>query len=207
MRAAVALGAWLVGAGCGRLGFDSSGDGGTAGDDGGDASGSDGDGGPNGIERCNGLDDDNDTVIDEDACAEGCRGLTRLGRGYMLCEMNVTWFQARDICAAAGLQLVRIDDAAENAFVRAALDPLTNPQGWIGANDIEVEDTWRWLDGTQFWQGNQTGSPVGGRFSAWQSNQPDDQQGVQDCAESIPMALWLDEPCEAALDNPFCEAN
>ena len=101
----------------------------------------------------------------------------------MLCNMSVTWVAARDRCVQAGMTLVRVDDAAENTFIRTHVDPLANPQVWLGANDVELEGTWRWLD------------------------EPDDRQAVEDCAESFPQGMWGDQPCNdaAALDVVFCE--
>lgn len=101
-------------------------------------------------------------------------------------------------------RLVRIDDAAENAFVHgllvavnASLTTTVADGGgaryaWIGADDLSVEGEWRWREeGDQFWSGNNTGSPVGGLYNNWAvgapfigsgQSEPDDFGGNQDAA-------------------------
>lgn len=205
---ALVAGAVLVLGACGRIGFGVGDSGGADGRVGGGGDGAGADAWPAGTERCNGIDDDGDDMIDEGVCPATCGGIVREGRSYMLCTTSITAVEARALCAASGMHLIRIDDAAENLFVRSLVDPLPNPQAWIGATDEAVEREWRWADGTQFWQGNQTGAPVGGLFSAWASGHPADQQGATDCAESIPVdALWLDAACNdaATIDVAFCE--
>lgn len=101
-------------------------------------------------------------------------------------------------------RLVRIDDAAENAFVHgllvavnASLTTTVADGGgaryaWIGADDLSAEGEWRWREeGEQFWSGNNTGSPVGGLYNNWAigsppigsgQSEPDDFGGNQDAA-------------------------
>ncbi len=81
------------------------------------------------------------------------------------------------------MHLVRVDDAAENAFLRATANTV-NGAGpiWIGASDIMTERRWVWTDGTPFWTGGPGGVPIGNRYANWASGQPDDGAGNVDCA-------------------------
>ena len=81
---------------------------------------------------------------------------------------------------------------------------------WIGANDIAREDTWLWVDGTQFWQGRSNGSPVGGHYNHWGAGEPNDN-GQEDCAaiydhpDWMPANHWADTPCDQNLSS-ICES-
>ena len=60
--------------------------------------------------------------------------------------------------------LAHSTDMAEHDFV------LMNrvADAWIGANDLGVEGTWRWInDGVPFWRGLSTGGAVLSQFARW----------------------------------------
>jgi outer membrane protein assembly factor BamB len=118
------------------------------------------------------------------------------GRAYYYCTNSETWDVARDNCRSRpGLELVRVDDEAENAFVRS----IASGEAWIGANDRSAEGVWRWSagssdDGPAFWNGGPSGTAVGGLYSNWDGGQPNDFAG-QDCAEIESDGQWDDEDC------------
>jgi hypothetical protein len=92
------------------------------------------------------------------------------------------------------MYLARIDDSGENGFVVSRVG--TN--AWIGANDQGSEGVWRWSNNNdQFWQGAASGSPVGGRYSNWNSGEPNDSSG-EDCAEFQTSGGWNDLDCAEA---------
>ncbi|MEK6643662.1 MAG: lectin-like protein [Planctomycetota bacterium] len=73
-----------------------------------------------------------------------------------------TWIEGELKAQSIGGNLVTIDDAAENEFVRAT---FANYGGqphnvWIGLSDVAVENTFTWADG----------SPVG--YTAWNPGEP-----------------------------------
>ena len=60
------------------------------------------------------------------AGASGYAGASSLGdclsgayrlHTYLFCNVKLDWFTARDNCASIGMQLVRVDDDAENQYV------------------------------------------------------------------------------------------
>jgi len=61
---------------------------------------------------------------------------------YKYVDSKVSWFDARDACAADGAHLVTATSA--NYDIVSSSNACT----WIGANDIDVEGSWVWIDGT-----------------------------------------------------------
>ncbi len=111
---------------------------------------------------------------------------------YFLCEQANTTSAAETICEGlgSGWTLARINDATENAYV----DGFIGNDVWVGGTDAAVEGAWRWRDGVQFWQGNQTGTPVGGLYTHWASGEP--SGGVtESCARQKNGGLWEDRKC------------
>ncbi len=88
---------------------------------------------------------------------------------YWFCANNRNWATAEANCNNQGGHLVRLDNAAENAFVGSH---RTTTPAWTGAHDTGT-NVWSWADnGDQFWSGGSGGSAVGGLFSSWRSGQP-----------------------------------
>ena len=137
-----------------------------------------------------------------------CSSSTHNGHTYWYCTDDQTWAAADTVCRVAGMDLVRIDDATENTFVTALM--ADNWNAWIGANDIETETDWSWSRwGSQFWEGESGGSPVGGLYNNWQSGDPGSQ--ADDCAyinrndsESSIDETWESWVCTATRDY-ICE--
>ncbi|MBE9032735.1 DUF4347 domain-containing protein [filamentous cyanobacterium LEGE 11480] len=110
----------------------------------------------------------------------------------------ITWTAARDAAAARsyfGLQgyLVTVTSAAESEFVSSKLQG----QGWLGASDLAVENQWRWVTGPeagqQFWQGLGSGTPVDGRYSNWNTGEPNNSNN-EDYGQFLANGEWNDLP-------------
>ena len=124
----------------------------------------------------------------------GCAGVSYQGHDYWFCPQLRTWTDARTKCEARGYNLVRIEDATENEFVRAR----SGLGAWIGANDIATEGAWVWtFGGSKFWTGSAGGAPFGGLYSKWALLQPDNLLN-QDCGRIATDGTWTDETCVAA---------
>ncbi len=137
------------------------------------------------------------TCGDPDDCAPAAsctfaRYPGQASSGYYFCTDSPDWNQARTSCQSRpGMDLVRIDDQAENDFVT---DHLAD-DAWIGASDAGTEDLWIWVaDGDQFWQGEDNGYSVGGLYENWENNEPDDTFG-QDCGIILTDGVWNDADC------------
>lgn len=125
------------------------------------------------------------------------------GRCYLHRSEDASWSDASARCQAIGdgWDLVTIGDAEENAYV----DSILNYATWIGATDSASEGDWRWVDGTAFWSGAVDGGPVDGRYSNWNTDEPNDYFGQEDCAEYVPFNDdWNDFSCSQTLDS-LCE--
>jgi len=116
-------------------------------------------------------------------------------------SLGITWTQAkaaaeqRTYNGQAGY-LVTITSANENAF---AVDKLAG-QAWIGASDNETERIWKWVSGpeagTAFFDQN-TGQPIGGAYTNWENNEPNDFSTGEDRAHFRNNGQWNDFPNDA----------
>jgi len=100
---------------------------------------------------------------------------------YFLSSSANSWHGARTFCQRFNGDLVIINDAAENQFLRS----LTSRRFYIGLSDIKEEGTWQWVDGS-----NLTLSS-----SHWDRGEPNNL-GNEDCGEMLGGVLfWNDLPC------------
>ena len=75
-------------------------------------------------------------------------------------EQYMSWFDARDYCAAGGGALVSIDSAAELDWVVHHLNNAGHDRVWIGLNDDTTEGTFTWTDGSPMsWTGEAAERP------------------------------------------------
>ncbi|MFT3925257.1 MAG: C-type lectin domain-containing protein [Myxococcales bacterium] len=152
-----------------------------------------------GSEICDGLDNDCDGTLDEDAtCAVGCGGTVVGSRVYQVCGVTDTskkknFADARAVCAGMGATLVRVDDADENLLVNA----LRAGEGeiYLGASDLLSEGSWLWEDGTQFWTGTASGSAQAGLYNNWSAGGEPNGGTGENCAELRGDAKWQDNNC------------
>lgn len=161
---------------------------------GGDSGGSGGGGCSAGaVERCDGVDNDCDAMIDEKACATNCTGFALGDHGYMVCDVEVNANKASALCEEEGLRLAWIESADENAALLQSIEEIgSSGKGGgilevsIGATDVEKEGSWHWRGGSDFWQGGGKGSPVDGAYANWGSGRPNnsvvDVVAGEDCA-------------------------
>ncbi len=154
-------------------------------------------------EVCDGLDNNCDDLVDpKGTCPEGCVGAARGRQVYYFCGVANDASAAASQCAGFGMSLVAVNSAEENEFVRTRLATST----WTGGNDLAKEGVWRWLDGSQFWQGraNGTATPPG-TFTAWLAAQPNDSMD-EDCLVLLTGGAWYDDSCEHGGISSTCES-
>lgn len=102
----------------------------------------------------------------------------------------VTYLEARAACAAMGAHLAYLKTAALDMFAQSFVGTVDT---WIGGNDLAIEGTFEWDDGTAF------------AYTAWAEGEPnnggEDSTYQEDCviiAGSRPTKLWDDRPCDAS---------
>ncbi|KAL9970561.1 hypothetical protein ACROYT_G022960 [Oculina patagonica] len=105
----------------------------------------------------------------------GCRdpvpGIESLsGSSYMLFTAPETWNNASDSCKCLGAQLVKIESAAENNFLKRTFLTSSGLSFWIGLNDQIDEGKWKWTDGTPL-----------EIYNNWSNGNPNNYGGNQNC--------------------------
>ncbi|MBT9560352.1 MAG: CotH kinase family protein [Myxococcales bacterium] len=163
-----------------------------------------------GATACGADCDDGDGLVSPfqvDVCSDGvdqdCNGVTDDGAACPLactptavpnlltCPKAVTWFEARDSCAALGGRLASADTVERHAeIVGVAMATTGGHDGvWLGLRDLDVEGEW-------VWEGL---GPV--TFTVWSDGQPDDYDSDEDCGGYFYWGEWNDWSCGAALPS------
>jgi hypothetical protein len=147
--------------------------------------------------------------VDAGACPTAIFG----GHTYAFCDGPLSWNDAQNDCVAKGMRLVRIDDAAENAWVQATAFANVPPNDnrlavwrWLGATEIAVPGEWRWTDGTLFWLGGSNGSAQNGLYANWVSGSPKTTGEDNFCGlmQHNAGGFWADDNCNG-LQPYVCE--
>ncbi len=69
-------------------------------------------------------------------------------------------------------KLPTITSFHENELIRSMISSTGNNAVWLSASDAEVQDQWRWEDGTLFWNGGVSGSTVDGAYQNFKIAEP-----------------------------------
>ena len=96
---------------------------------------------------------------------------------------GTTWTSSEALAVTAGGHLVTIDDQAENDWIQANFGSLLGVvrRIWIGFNDMAVEGTFAWADGTP------------ASFTNWNAGEPNNAGAGEDFAEFLgSIGKWND---------------
>ncbi|KAG7313925.1 hypothetical protein KOW79_022421 [Hemibagrus wyckioides] len=104
---------------------------------------------------------------------------------YLMSNEGKTWTESRQDCRGRGADLVIINNKEEQEFISKL---LCSRKAWIGLNDRDKEEEWKWVDDT----GQSTGY--------WGRGEPNSKAGDEDCVltgdRSDPVWNWADYPCD-----------
>ena len=106
------------------------------------------------------------------------------GSSYYISEVRDDWQEARMTAENVGGYLVIINDAEENEFVKNLL-PVNS--AWIGLQDYDNEEDFRWVNGSQL------------TYSNWFKRQPNNFGNRQDYVEILPNGEWNDQSNNKSL--------
>uniref|UniRef100_A0A673HQ37 C-type lectin domain-containing protein n=1 Tax=Sinocyclocheilus rhinocerous TaxID=307959 RepID=A0A673HQ37_9TELE len=107
-------------------------------------------------------------------------------------EMSMTWTNAQIYCSKNYVDLAVITDDTENTFLAKILSDKGHNDSWIGLYKIP----WLWSDKRS----------VSWSSVKWESGQPDNVKGNENCARANTEGLMADDNCSTRL--PFyCREN
>ncbi|XP_056124451.1 C-type lectin domain family 17, member A-like [Rhinichthys klamathensis goyatoka] len=103
---------------------------------------------------------------------------------YFLSTEKKSWTESRRYCTERGADLIIINNREELGFVKKI---SANVKVWIGVTDGDVENTWKWVDGSTLNSG------------FWVSGEPNSFKGIdEDCALNNGPG-FADYPCNDAF--------
>uniref|UniRef100_A0A8C9S4G0 C-type lectin domain-containing protein n=1 Tax=Scleropages formosus TaxID=113540 RepID=A0A8C9S4G0_SCLFO len=119
-------------------------------------------------------------------------------RTQLFVNRHKNWTEAQSYCRENYTDLVTIDNPEEmNRVINSVnLTGYTGP-AWIG---LEKGNSWNWqwsLEERRLYSDGQTG------FSNWDSSQPDNYGGNENCVEMRDNGKWNDLPCEYKCPTGF----
>ena len=112
---------------------------------------------------------------------------------YGLLNRSMTWHNAKETCERFHGHLVSIETPEENAWIKETITAGTGLIFWIGANDIDRENEWKWVN---------TNTPV--QWFDWSRREPNDKNDNEDCVAIYWTAQWNDNRCNASFKS-ICE--
>ena len=77
---------------------------------------------------------------------------------------------------------MKIETSDESSFINTIVPDKWDY--WIGLTDVEMEDHWKWSDGSQ----------LNLLYHNWGPGEPNNYNGEEDCV-TIRRGVWFDIPC------------
>ncbi|XP_077118196.1 hepatic lectin-like [Ranitomeya variabilis] len=104
---------------------------------------------------------------------------------YYLTKYKTSWTNTRTSCIGKGADLAVITSSSEQLFLSTFSEASISKRYWIGLNDIDEEDEWEWIDGTDY----ETS------YQYWKKGEPNNNDD-EDCAHLWTFGEWNDVPCD-----------
>ncbi|KAB5518551.1 hypothetical protein PHYPO_G00167360 [Pangasianodon hypophthalmus] len=103
---------------------------------------------------------------------------------YYISTVEKSWNESKQYCSERGADLVIINSKEEQEFIGKI---LCSRKAWIGLNDRDRENVWKWVDDTTLTTGY------------WGRGEPNSKVGDEDCVITGEMSdavwTWADYPC------------
>ncbi|XP_016342396.1 macrophage mannose receptor 1 isoform X2 [Sinocyclocheilus anshuiensis] len=110
-------------------------------------------------------------------------------------EKYMNWHDAQTHCRSHEIDLATVTNDTENAFLANVLDSENDRNAWIGLSKRQGLWQWQWSDNSSVSSSVQ-----------WESGQPDNVNGTEDCVSADTDGLMADDTCLTVL--PFyCREN
>ena len=93
----------------------------------------------------------------------------------------MNWTDAEDFCKEKGAHLASVTSSTINDYILEGKAIRNIPHLWVGGTDAEIEDVWKWTDGSA-WE-----------FTFWGPGEPNNF-GPQ-CLVYHPSNTWDDRTC------------
>ncbi|KAM5173059.1 hepatic lectin-like [Mantella aurantiaca] len=114
---------------------------------------------------------------------------------YYISKTKFDWTQARTMCKGKESELLVINNEKEQLFIAAKTSPSSFKRYWLGLHDAHEEGLWKWVDETDY--------EISYKF--WDSGEPNDNAGEEDCALMWNQGKWNDVPCTYDDSYAICE--
>ncbi|KAM4040079.1 hepatic lectin-like [Anomaloglossus baeobatrachus] len=104
---------------------------------------------------------------------------------YYLTKFKASWSKIRSSCITQGTDLAVITSSSEQLFLSTFSEASISKRYWIGLHDMDEEEKWMWIDGTDY----QTS------YQHWKKGEPNNSRD-EDCAHMWTFGEWNDAPCD-----------
>jgi hypothetical protein len=150
---------------------------------------------PGAPEICgDGIDQDCNGRADDGPDCPDCVPIGQAAHQYWVCPNRRPYADAVAHCAAEGAELVHLQTAAENDWIRRQAAEVQTQDYWVGLTDTDQEGAFVWPDGSGV-----------EAFDAWRDGEPNGGDR-ENCVSLRPQdGAWYDRRCEDAV-AVLCEA-
>ncbi|XP_078537170.1 hepatic lectin-like [Lissotriton helveticus] len=104
------------------------------------------------------------------------------GSCYLILNLKSNWMAAKMKCESKNATLAVITSEGEQNFLKSK---TKDQRFWIGLTDVDEEQEWRWIDGTDYKSG----------IKFWKPGEPNDSNKNEDCAHLWINGEWNDVHC------------
>ncbi|XP_025108871.1 cell wall protein DAN4-like isoform X3 [Pomacea canaliculata] len=107
---------------------------------------------------------------------------------YKFFNQHMLWTDAQASCKNSGATLLSLDNLSQLLQIKKEMNRInSNARWWVGLRKVTSDIQWKWL-GT-----NRSFAP---EVTLWNSGEPNNKEGNEDCVEMYSSGLLNDLPCD-----------